>query len=402
MRILHVLDHSLPKQSGYVFRTMNIVQQQRALDWDPILVTTRRHGDSPSTIESIDGWDFHRTDKARISYVMPSFVRDLFEMRKTASSLKKLIAEKKPDIIHAHSPVLNFFPANWAAKAIPTVYEIRAFWEDAAVDHGSTHEGSLRYRITRAMETRAIRSADAVTTICEGLRRDIIDRGVPTEKVTVIPNAVNSDAFQPIAEKDSELLKSLGLSDDFVFAFIGSFYAYEGLEFLIKAMPKLLAVNSKTKLLLVGGGPAEEKMKMVVAELGLGSNVVFTGRVPHSDVPRYYSLADAMIYPRHSVRLTELVTPLKPLEAMAFGRLVIASNIGGHRELIEKDKTGFLFQADNDASLAEEYSNMLAARDSWPTYLSNGRHFVENVRSWKNSVANYKSVYGKILNKQLP
>ena len=402
MRILHVLDHSLPKQSGYVFRTMNIVQQQKALGWDPILVTTRRHGDSENAIEHVDGWDFHRTPKARVSHLLPAVLKDLFEMRKTASHIKKLIAEQQPDIIHAHSPVLNFFPAKWASRSVPVVYEIRAFWEDAAVDHGSTREGSMRYRLTRALESQAIRSADAVTTICEGLRTDIVNRGVPSEKVTVIPNAVNSEAFQPIMEKDKEILRSLKLSNEFVFAFIGSFYSYEGLEFLIKTMPKLLKVNSNTKLLLVGGGPDEEKMKKATLDLGLGNDVIFTGRVPHSDVRRYYSLADAMIYPRHSIRLTELVTPLKPLEAMAFGKLVLASDIGGHRELIEEGRTGFLFQAGDETSLANEYARLLATRESWPNYMANGRNFVENVRSWKNSVANYRNVYGRLLSKQIP
>lgn len=397
MRILHVLDHSLPKHSGYVFRTMNIVRQQKAMGWDPILVTTPRHGASDSDIEEIEGWTFYRSRKARVSHKAPAGIREIMEMRRTTLRLKALIKDLNPDIVHAHSPVLNFFPAAHAAGNRPTVYEIRAFWEDAAVDHGSTQEGSLRYRFTRYMETRAIRRATMVTTICEGLRSDIVTRGIPEDKVTVIPNAVNVEAFQPITARDASIDSQLGLKGKTVLAFIGSFYAYEGLEFLIRTLPKLIEVNPETVLLLVGGGPSESAMKQAVTELGLDKHVIFTGRVPHSDVNRYYSVADIMVYPRHSIRLTETVTPLKPLEAMALKRLVLASNIGGHRELIEDGKTGFMFNADDADGLQFTYKRLLDQRDTWADVLSNGRHFVEDIRSWKNSVARYQGVYEKCL-----
>ena len=217
------------------------------------------------------------------------------------------------------------------------------------------------------------------------------------DKVTIIPNAVNVDAFQPITSRDTELTEHLNLEGKTVLAFIGSFYAYEGLEFLIRALPQLIKVNPHTVLLLVGGGPSEPVMKKAVSELNLGKHVMFTGRVPHADVNRYYSVADIMVYPRHSIRLTETVTPLKPLEAMALKRLVLASNIGGHRELIEDGKTGFMFDPDNADSLSETYERLLSQRDSWDNVLNNGRHFVEDIRSWKNSVANYRHVYARCL-----
>lgn len=318
-------------------------------------------------------------------------------MNITKHHLRPLIQRIKPDIVHAHSPVLNFYPAFEAADGLPVVYEIRAFWEDAAVDHGSTAEGSLRYRLSRAMETRAIRQATQVTTICEGLRADIVERGIAPDKVTVIPNAVNVDSFPPITEKDRDLVGKLGLAGKTVLGFAGSFYAYEGLEFLIRALPDLLQVNPDVALLLVGGGPTEERLKAAVQDLNLQDHVVFTGRVPHGDVRRYYSVADIMTYPRHSVRLTETVTPLKPLEAMAMKRLVLASDIGGHRELIDDGVTGRLFRADNRDDFVRTCSELIAARDSWPAILSAGRDYVENIRNWKNSVAAYERVYANCL-----
>lgn len=397
MRILHILDHSLPKHSGYVFRTMSIIAEQKARGWTPLLVTTPRHGAGEQFSEEVDGWTFFRTPNKGVPSWMPPVAKEWQEMRVTSRRLKQLVNEVQPDILHAHSPVLNFFPAAAAAGNHPVVYEIRAFWEDAAVDHGTTREGSARYRLTRGIETRAIKRADQVTTICEGLRADIVGRGIPDEKVTVIPNAVNVDAFPPIKEKDVNLARELCLQDKAVLGFAGSFYAYEGLEFLVDAMPKLIEAIPNIALLLVGGGPREDALKASIARQGLDDHVVFTGRVPHSEVRRFYSVADIMVYPRHSIRLTETVTPLKPLEAMAMSRLVLASNIGGHRELIEDGKTGRLFRADDAADLVRVCTEMVQSQASWPTLKTAGRDFVENVRSWQNSVARYEDVYARAL-----
>ncbi len=225
----------------------------------------------------------------------------------------------EPDIIHAHSPVLNALPALQVGRTlgIPVVYEIRAFWEDAAVNHGTTQQGSLRYRATRSLETRAILRADHVFTICEGLRADIVARGIRADKVTVIPNAVDVASFALAGAPDAGLLAQLGLSGSTVIGFVGSFYAYEGLDLLLSALPQLLAARPDIKLLLVGGGPQEPPLRQQAQQLGVADKVVFAGRVPHQEVHRYYDLIQVLAYPRHPMRLTELVTPLKPLEAMA-------------------------------------------------------------------------------------
>jgi glycogen(starch) synthase len=269
-------------------------------------------------------------------------LRERAQMHALEQRLLEVARDIRPDVLHAHSPVLNAFPALRVGRqlGIPVVYEIRAFWEDAAVDHGTTTEGSLRYRATRAMETRAVRSVDAVTTICEGLRLDLVGRGVPESKITVIPNAVDVENFAFGVPGDEALRAELGLVGKRVLGFIGSFYAYEGLDLLLRALPAILQQAPDVALLLTGGGPQEANLKQLAQELGLQKHVIFTGRVPHADVQRYYNLVDVLVYPRHSMRLTELVTPLKPLEAMAQGRLLVASDVGGHRELIRDGETG--------------------------------------------------------------
>ncbi|MBA4211864.1 MAG: glycosyltransferase, exosortase A system-associated [Polaromonas sp.] len=402
MRILHVLDHSIPLHSGYTFRTAALLREQRALGWETHHITSPKQGRVSVEHEEIEGLSFHRTQPTDGLFGRLPVVGEWTLMRKLTQRLEHVANEIRPDLIHAHSPLLNAFPALRVGRAlgIPVVYEIRAFWEDAAVDHGSTREGSLRYRATRALETRAIHQAAHVFTICEGLRADIVARGVPTSKVTVIPNAVNVEAFQLAQPAEPALQQQWGLEGRTVIGFIGSFYAYEGLDLLVDAMPALIKARPDACLLLVGGGPQEANLKAQVQALGLQAHVVFTGRVPHKEVNRYYDLIHVLAYPRHSMRLTELVTPLKPLEAMAQGQLFVASDVGGHRELVEHQKTGILFKADDAAALAKALLDLLNNPASWPALRANGRYFVESVRNWRNSVANYKPVYESLARKE--
>lgn len=403
MKVLHVLDHTIPLHSGYTFRSLALLRGQRALGWETFHLSSPKHsaglGDKADGAleDTVDGWHFYRTPELPTSSL--PVLREAQLMKSVERRLEAVASQLRPDVIHAHSPVLNALPALKVGErlGIPVVYEVRAFWEDAAVDHGSTHEGSVRYRLTRAMETRALKRAAHVFTICEGLRQDIVARGLPADGVTVIPNAVDIEAFTPSGEPDEALKAQLGLSGCTVLGFIGSFYAYEGLDLLVEALPAVLAAKPDVRVLLVGGGPQDAALKAQVAQLGLSDRVVFTGRVPHAEVQRYYDLVDLLVYPRHSMRLTELVTPLKPLEAMAQGRLLLASDVGGHRELIRDGDTGKLFRAGSAPALAQAALDLLAAPQTWPAVRAAGRRFVETERNWTVSVSHYPAAYAKVL-----
>lgn len=398
IRTLHVLDHSIPLHSGYTFRTAALLREQRALGWETFHLTSPKQGETSAPFDDVDGLRFYRTPVAKGALASLPIGKELALIKQLETRLEEVAREVRPDIIHAHSPVLNVLPAIKVARrlGIPVVYEIRAFWEDAAVDHGTTAEGSLRYRATRKLETRAIQQVDHVFTICEGLRTDIVARGIPAEKVTVIPNAVDVDSFKLASPPDRELQEKWGLTDKTVIGFVGSFYSYEGLDLLLDALPELIRQRPDVRLLLVGGGPQEANLRLQTDQLGLQDHVIFTGRVPHKEVSRYYDLISILAYPRHPMRLTELVTPLKPLEAMAQGQLFVASDVGGHKELIEHNKTGILFKAGSRDSLAAALLTLLNDQGRWPELKTNGRLFVESVRNWRNSVANYRFPYSTL------
>lgn len=397
MRILHLLDHSLPLHSGYSFRTRALVQEQQRRGWETVQMTTPRHSRSGPNPEQADGLTFFRSDS--VTETRP-VLRELREIAATRRALSQLIARQRPDIIHAHSPVLTALAALGPAggAGIPLVYEIRAFWEDAAVGNGTGREGSLRYRATRALETYACQQVDAVGAICRGLVDDLAGRGVAREKLFEVPNGVDLAQFGEPLPRDDALGHRLGIEPDApVLGFIGSFYDYEGLDTLIAALPLLARAHPDIVLLLVGGGPVEAALKTQVDRLSLGERVRFTGRVPNAEVDRYYSLVDVLVYPRKRMRLTELVTPLKPLEAMAQGKLVAASDVGGHRELIEDGVTGALFEADNPSALAAALAAMLAEPARWPERRATARAWVARARSWARSVDAYEPVYRRLL-----
>jgi PEP-CTERM/exosortase A-associated glycosyltransferase len=395
VKILHVFDHSLPEQDGYSYRSYAILTQQRARGWDTAQVTGLKHKAS-EPLQEAAGLRFYRTTQ-RGGWLsrLPAVGSHL----EVVSTLRRRVAEaaeaERPDLIHAHSPSLNALAAMPVARArgIPFVYEVRAFWEDAAVDQGNAREGDLRYRATRASETHVLQRADAVFTICDGLRREMLTRGIAADKVTVIPNAVAVDDYRYDVPRDPALAAQLGLQGAFVLGFIGSFYAYEGLDLLLQAYPAIAQALPQARLLLVGGGLEDARLRAQAQALGIADRVVFTGRVPHDQVERYYSLLDLALFPRHSLRLTETVTPLKPLEAMAMGRVCVASDVGGHHELITEGETGFLFRAGDAQALAGCVARVAADAEGLARVRQQGRRFVEQQRNWAGSVARYAPVY---------
>jgi len=399
LKILHILDHSLPFQSGYAFRTSNILRAQQKRGWHPVALTAPEHNKITKANgiqhESINGVRYYRTRAVR------PVERHLVTAYCTAAALTRRIREvigiEKPDLLHVHSPVFNALPALWISRktGLPLVYEIRAFWEDAAVDHGTYAQDSWQYKLTNRLERWACRKADQVAVLCCGLKNELIERGVPTEKLTVVFNGVNLEDFQP-READSEYLKEWKLEGKQVIGFIGSFFRYEGLDLLVETVAHIIATRPNVALLLVGGDRMELELRAQIQRLGLCEKVVMPGRIPHERIPGVYALVDILVYPRYSIRLTELVTPLKPFEGMAMGKAVVASDIGGHREIIEHGKTGLLFAAGNISALSETLGLLLdkpALRESLATRASN---WVRE-HSWDSTTVAYRDIYARAL-----
>ncbi len=394
MRILHVLDHSLPYFSGYSFRSQYILRAQRQLGLDVFAVTSPKHERFDKLVETIDGIEYHRTEWPTYSKVQGiPLAKQIATVAKLAKEVSRLGVEINADVIHAHSPSLCGLAAAKAARSLklPMVYELRYYEEDAAVDRGKTQYNSMRYRLSQRLEQQALEQADAVVTISRALRGDLIGRRISPEKIFIVPNGVDIENFKP-AEPDEELTVKYGLSNRIVIGFIGSFYFYEGLETLIEAAKILFVHRHDVKLLLVGEGEAETMLRQQIPE-ALRERFIFTGNVPHEEVRRYYSVMDVLVYPRRRSRLTELTTPLKPLEAMAMGKVVVASDVGGLRELLDDGNAGILVETDNAEALAEQLLRLAENERERQAMAKRGSEFVVNERSWSSIAVGYQSIY---------
>jgi PEP-CTERM/exosortase A-associated glycosyltransferase len=392
LKVLHVLDHSVPLFSGYSFRSQSIVKFQRCMGLNPVVLTSPKHGPSAPDFELIDEIRYYRTPPAIPAPLDKRYIAETLQIMRVARRMEQVARAERVDLIHAHSPLLNGLPALWVARrlGIPLVYEARAFWEDAAVDHGTCAEGDLRYRLSRRLETFVFARADRAVTICQGMRRELIDRGIPGTRIFVMPNGVDTDHFRP-QPRANDLVERYRLSGKPVIGFIGSFYHYEGLDFLLDAVPELVKRMPEIRIMLVGGGKDEARLRARAKDLS--PHVIFSGQVPHDQIKDYYSIIDVFVCPRRRMRLTELVTPLKPLEAMAMGRVVLASDVGGHLELIRHDQTGLIFKADEPDDFIRQALRACGNGRMRCDIGDAARRYVEAERGWRRVVAEYLPMY---------
>jgi glycosyltransferase involved in cell wall biosynthesis len=277
------------------------------------------------------------------------------------------------------------------------VYEIRALWEDASVERGDTNVQSLRYRLTRGAETFLTRRVDAVVCICEGIRRDVGERGLPSERLHVVPNGVDAARFIPRA-CDDDTRARLGFQGRTVVGYVGTFGGFEGVEDLVEALARLIKGGRDDLAgLIVGAGASYEACRRIAQRHGLADRILHPGHVPAEEVERLYSVMDVLAYPRRSFRLTELTTPLKPLEAMAMEKAVIGSDVGGLRELIEDGVTGLLHRSGDAGDLAAKIETLAGDPNLRRTLGRQGRAWVAEQRDWKRLVPRYAAVYETLL-----
>lgn len=391
MRVLHVLHSSLPFVCGYTIRSEHILRLQHEQGMTPAAVTSAQHPGCGAAREDIGGRAHWRTPRQPDG---APFVREWRLMRALGRSLEAAIDAFQPELLHAHSPVLVGLPALRAARrrGLPIVYEVRDLWENASVDHGKFSEGSPQYRIARAAETWALRRADAAVTICEALREEIASRVPRAEGIAVVPNGVDTARFTPRPARE-DLRARWGLGGKAVLGYVGTFQPYEGLETLVAAMPLILAEIPAAHLFIAGAGGEGPRLRAQVEANGLGARVTFAGQVPPEEVVDLYPLLDIAVYPRILTRTTALTTPLKPLEAMAMARPVLASNVPAMREIVRHGETGTLFPAGDIETLARECIEALRDPGGQRALGERARRWVEIERRWPDLVGRYHRIY---------
>jgi glycogen synthase len=401
IRVLHVLDHSWPVHTGYSLRSLHMVAAQNRMGLRPQVVTgpLQLTDDPQATDTVVDGISYWRTPlKDSLSAWAITGRRPVLRESAVVRLLRRRIldlVDREPvDVIHAHSPALCGLAALRAARArnLPFVYEVRAFWEDAAVDQNKTHTRSLRYALSRRLEGHVVHRADAIVGIGQSILDELTARKADRAKMFHVPNGVDAEKFSP-KPRDTRLAAELGLGNEPVLGFIGSLYRWEGVAWLAQAVAELRRRGTTCKLLIIGDGEEMPAIRSAVQQLSAESFIHVLGRVPHDHIERYYSVVDVLVYPRHSIRLTELVTPLKPLEAMALGKAILGSDVGGIRELVQHEQTGLLFRPDNVDDFCRQAQRLLESEGLRNELGARARAVVLEEKDWKIIARRYLDVY---------
>lgn len=408
-RVLHVLHSAHPDVTGGSVRSRYLVETQAALGVAPAVVSSPFQPPvdpaQAQGVELLNGIRYHRTFDPSYDHAFMAANKSLgVRARKLTATfpftrrVRAIARQERAQVLHGHSLFYCGLAAALAGRSLglPSIYEVRSLIEDGLAQEGGTRPGGLLYRAYRTFDWWALRLATHVVVICEGLRGDLIARGIDPQRITVVGNGVDVARQTPAPPRDPALAARLQLPPDaFVLGYIGTLLAYESLDVLVDAMAALRERLPSARAVIVGDGPARAELEARVASLGLDDRVHVVGKVPHDQVGAYYGAVDLFVLPRRPTRLTDAVTPLKPLEIMARAKPVLASDCGGHRELIVDGVNGFLYDARDPAALPAAVER-LARGDEARRIGAAARGWVGAHRAWTTTVQPSVDLYDRL------
>lgn len=390
------MDHSLPRGDGYSIRAKYLLEAQAARGHSVTVLTSPSQGEDAGE-ELVNGVSYRRTHYTALEErIRRRGGKHLVFGRAVRRGLERELRNGRFDLVHAHTPFTVARVALAAARRhlLPFVYEKRNLWEESARARAKASGRWPWYQLARQLDRRVTRAADAVCTITEALRAHTVALGADPERVFVVGNGVDTDAFAPHAPRP-ELRAQCAAGGGCVLGFVGSFFAFEGLPMLVEACAALRPRFPELRLVLVGEGEDYPRIAAAVDRLQLRRNVWLVGRVPHSQVLEFYAAIDVLVYPRYPSALTQMISPLKPLEPMAMGRCVLGSDVGGIRELIRDGETGLLFSAGSPAALIDALANLLSGKVDAAGLGAQAREYVVRHRQWREMSKRYDAAYAR-------
>ena len=419
-KVLHLINHTSPVETGYTVRTNAILAGLRSLgiqsvaatapDFVPKLSREQRRA-VPAERILHDALHLHHIRPAHVSLALRllellGWMRGAWRLSQAIQTCEarrfyRRAASRGFDLFHAHSPYQNAVYAEWLSSCFskPFIYEMRGLWEESDAACGATTEEEYLRR--RQAETDSALKANRVVAISKALKRELENRGVPSEKIDVVPNGVNTGRFVPRL-RNTELAERLGVQGRAVFGYISLLRRFEGVDVLVEAAARILSRRGDAACLVVGDGPDMERIRRLVQQTSKPQSIVLTGRVPHADVLDYYSLIDVFVVPRLRAPVTEMVTPIKPLEAMCMGKAVVVSDVGGLTELVQDGETGLTFPAGDAEALAETLETLLDNPDLRSGLGERARRWVLAERDWSRVCQGYVDVYTRALDSHTP
>ena len=402
--VLYFLHNALPYHSGgYATRTHGLLTELNRNGWDVDGVTRLGYPyDMPGMAEAPDlparelvgEVDYHHLLTGRqIEKKNPMF--DYTE--RYVDALLPLARSERPAILHGASNHWNGLAAVKAGRrlGVPSVYEVRGLWEVTRASRDPEWGRSDQYQYLARMEADTARAATSVLAITGALKNELVDRGVDADKITLVPNGVDTERFTPLP-RDEELASQLRVTGKKVIGYVGTVVDYEGLDLLLTAARELKRVREDFHVLIIGDGAKLEELKTTAADERLGDVVTFTGRVPHEEVERYYSIIDITPFPRLPLPVCEMVSPLKPFEAMAMGKAVIASDVAALAEIVTPGMNGLLHEKGSAESLTEQLQKLLDEQTLSSQLGEQARDWVVSERDWRQLAGTIAEVYSKI------
>jgi glycosyltransferase involved in cell wall biosynthesis len=403
--VLHLLKESTPElTNGFTMRSRYDLLAQRDAGLRPVVVTSlgfpRVLGvtDGPAVWVE-DGIPHHRLDLGPGYDLDRPFDRLLEDQAWLTARIARSV---RPQVIHVSSGHRGYETA-LVGLALrrhlrrPLVYEVRSFFEATWSADDRWNERAEQYRRRFDTETRAMRAADHVVTIADAMRDEIVARGVPAERVSVVPNGVDAAVFAP-RTPDPALRRRYGLDGRFVFGYVSNLdHPRENQELLVEATARLLREGRAVACLIVGDGRRRGEIERAAKKAGVGGAVVFTGRVPHDDVPGHYALLDAFVVPRRDERAARMVTPLKPYEALAMERPLVVADLPALREIAAPDERGLVFAPGDADALALAIGRLIDDPGLGRRMGAAGREWVTRERSWAANGPRFRTVYDTVL-----
>ncbi len=399
MKILHILYQSHPNISGSSTRTRDILTNLKKIGLDPVAVSSpfQKGEQIQNGLEIIFGVKHYRTysgkEKEEVKEDSNNLVikfKKLFRILNFRKEIEKVSLLEKPDVLHAHAMFFCAYPTIKVGKKfnIPVIYEIRSLWEERRKDSAPKNFiRQIEYKILKRIETYCMKNADHIVAINENLKKDIINRGIADSKITVIGNAVDINFIE-----DQKRQMTINQSKTLTFGYIGSISPIEGLPSLINIFKTSLTEH---KLLIYGKGK-ENEIKHLKELISEAENVEYGGLVQRNTIYQAYEQIDVIVNPRIKLKITDTVTPLKPLEAMALGKIVIASDVGGMKELITDGVTGFMFKADDNIDLEKCLHKVLNLPiEERQKVILNALDEINSNRVWLKNAEKYALIYEK-------
>lgn len=408
LKILHVLEHSLPRLAGYTIRAKYIIDNQKQRGITPVVITSPLQGKTDRHLKDFDEIDairYYRTgefNRLNMSSSLPvRLLQRYLYSRAYRNAIHWVAKHEQAQIIHSHSSYLNGVRGNQVARMlrVPSLYEVRGLWQDTANVNADITPAHWKYRFIEHMDHRAMLEANKVVTISNQLKNELIQKGIPESRLAVVPNGVDTNIFQP-REKNREIMIRYGLDHSIVFGFIGSIRKIEGLALLLENLRNIIRANKKIRVLIVGDGDELPTLKDVCKKNGILEFVTFSGRVNHDQILDYYSVMDILVYPRIDAKVNHKVTPLKPLEAMAMGKVILASDVGGLQELVESGQNGLLFRCGDGDDLVQQCLKLVDNPSLRNQISENARLWTVRNRDWADMIKLYNTLYSELLAQQ--